>query len=420
MTAPAVELRDTLVDARENISLVSLEDQQRLFTLAEFLSSYSIEHCKALSMETSAPLEFKIATLLAESRLLIEHVNQPLRLGIVFAMWGEHNRLRPASGDNPNGEDALRVKIAQLNWLFESTPIEWTLYAVDDGCPHQSGSLAREIADDHPLGHHVQVLHLADAVPTNLGALNGLAHADDSRKGGAVILGCEKAIANNADAVIYTDADNSVHLGQLGLLLGPYLSGSKIVFGNRKDARSVLVKQEARWGPGIILLRHMQRMVGETVFAAGIRDTQAAFKLFDSEILKDILDARTVFDFSFDTDWLLAAIANNIPLTTTPFAFIDSAAESASITQGPMSTWECLLKGLVKQVRKHQVNTNEAMCRVIDQELETVADFESIIDTAPPQLDGIADSQIGNADIMSPEEIRDWIQQSKQRFLLAA
>ena len=415
MTQPSKALLDVLAGANSHSNPAAPEDQQRLLALAEELSTHCPDACKALSLEPGAPLEFRIATLLAESRAQVSQIAQPLKIAIVFAMWGEHNRLLPASSSNPNGEDALRVKLAQLHWLLDSTPVDWTLYAIDDGCPHNSGTMAREIAADHPLGQHVEVLHLANAIPTSRGPLHGLANADNSRKGGAVILGCEKALAKGVDAVIYTDADNSVHLGQLGLLLGPYQAGAKVVLGNRKDQRSVLVKQEARWGPGIALLRHMQRMVGEAVFATGIKDTQAAFKLFESSTLTDILDARTVFDFSFDTDWLLAAIAQGVPLETTPFAFIDSAAESASITQGPMSTWECLLKGLVKQARKHQVPTNEAMCTVIDQQLETVADFEAIIDTVPPVLDGAAEADIGNPALMSPEEVSLWIQGCKQQ-----
>jgi len=420
MTEPSAALLDSLANARQKIDLASTADQASLLSLADALSNNSVELCKKLSSDKNTPLEFRIATLLAESRSLVETIRQPMRIGIVFAMWGEQNRLLPASRENPHGEDALRVKISQLDWLLRSTSIEWTLYAIDDGCPHESGLLARNIIADHPLGHRVQVLNLADAIPARRGALKGLNHVDESRKGGAVILGCERAIADGVDAVVYTDADNSVHLGQLGLLLGPYHSGANIVLGNRKDARSVLVKQEARWGPGIVLLRHMQRMVGEAVFATGIKDTQAAFKLFDSEVLTAILESRTVFDFSFDTDWLLAAIANDMPLNTTPFAFIDSAAESASITQGPMSTWECLLKGLVKQVLKHGVPTNEAMCGVINQQLETVSDFEAIIETLPPTLNGVPETEIGNPALMSPEEISEWIQRCKKRDQRAA
>ena len=138
---------------------------------------------------------------------------------------------------------------------------------------------------------------------------NNLHHVDDSKKGGAIILGCQKALDDGMDCVVYTDADNSVHLGQLGLLLNPYMEQNiQVILGNRKHKDSILVKQEERWGVGIKTLRHMQRMIGNQIFSQGIKDTQAAFKLYSHSALVDILKAPTVYDFSFDTDWILAAM----------------------------------------------------------------------------------------------------------------
>ena len=115
------------------------------------------------------------------------------------------------------------------------------------------------------------------------------------------------AISDGKDAVIYTDADNSVHLGQIGLLLRPFIEDNcRVVLGNRKHPDAVLVKEEGRWGIGIKLLRHMQRMVAQAIISRNILDTQAAFKLYEISVLRKIIAKPTVFDFSFDTDWLLA------------------------------------------------------------------------------------------------------------------
>ena len=128
------------------------------------------------------------------------------------------------------------------------------------------------------------MLFLEKALPTTQTPLNNLKSAEDSRKGGAILLGCDKALQDGADVVIYTDADNSVHLSQIGLLIRPHLeNGYKVVLGNRKDRDAVLVKQENRWGIGIKALRHMQRMIGVSIFARDIRDSQAAFKLYHKE-----------------------------------------------------------------------------------------------------------------------------------------
>ncbi len=174
-----------------------------------------------------------------------------------------------------------------------------------------------------------------------------------------------------------------------------------------------MVKEEGRWGVGIKLLRHMQRMVGEAIFSRNILDTQAAFKLYERNLLQQIIEVPTVFDFSFDTDWILAAIGMGQPFAKVPFAFIDSFAESASIRQGPMTTWEVLLLGLVKAVRQHGVPHNEAMARVLDEEIQSSADLDVLINHLPPELANADAELIGNPAVMSPEAVQAWIQSRK-------
>ena len=400
--------------AKTKFDLTETADQQSLYALTEQLLPLPLVEVKSAARREETPLEFKIAAKLVDSRQFLLVNRQSVKIGVVFAMWGEQNRLRPKSPDNPNGEDALRVKLEQLDWATAGTAVTWQLYAVDDGDPHDSGALAAKIAADHPLGDKVNVLWLDKTLPAADGPLANLASANDSRKGGAVIYGCMQAIADGVDAVIYTDADNSVHLGQIGLLLRPFLqNNTRVVLGNRKHPDAVLVKQEGRWGIGIKALRHMQRMIGQAIFSRDIRDTQAAFKLYDSDLLRQIIADPTVFDFSFDTDWILAAIARDEPFEKVPFAFIDSAAESASIAQGPMTTWETLLKGLTKAVRKHGVPHNEAMARVLDEEIHDYRDLDLLINHLPPELERATDKDLGDPAVMSPEALQAWIQKRK-------
>lgn len=403
--------------AKATFDLTEPDDQNSLYQLTETLldmPDLSLDTLRRVAREATTPLEFKMAAKLVESKRFLLSNKQPVKIGVVFAMWGEHNRLHPKSESNPHGEDSLRVKLEQLDWATQNSTVDWTLYAVDDGCPHNSGKIAVGIARSHALGEKARVLFLADAIPTEQGPLAGLKSVDDSRKGGAVILGCMAALDEGVDAVIYTDADNSVHLGQIGLLLQSYVGDNKrVILGNRKDSEAVLVKQENRWGIGIKLLRHMQRMVGQAIFSRGILDTQAAFKLYQRDILQKIIQNPAVYDFSFDTDWILAAIAMDEPFAKVPFAFIDSFAESASITQGPMTTWETLLKGLVKAVRKHNVPHNQAMARVLDEEIHSSADLDILIHHLPPELENATDKELGDPAIMSPEAVQTWIQQRK-------
>ena len=403
--------------AKSKLDLADVSDQESLYSLTNTLLNMpglSLAELYPIARTKETPLEFKIAVKLFESKKFLMENKQPVKVGVLFAMWGEQNRLLPKTGSNPNGEDSLQVKLQQLQWATQGSKIKWNLYAVDDGCPHGSGKIATDIASRSPLGKYVKILHLAEALPQKQGPLKGLKSVNESHKGGAIILGALEAIKDGMDVIITTDSDNSVHLGQIGLLLQKFLRNqTRVVFGDRKDPDAILVKQENRWGIGIKLLRHMQRMIGEAIFSKGIFDTQAAFKLFQCDFLEKIIQHPTVYDFSFDTEWIAATIALKEPFEKVPFAFIDSFAESASITQGPMTTWEILLKGLVKQVRKYQLPHNQAMARVIDEEIHSSVDLDLLIHHLPPELQDVPDRELGNPKVMTPEQILAWIQTRK-------
>ncbi len=397
--------------ARGAFDISSTDDHRRLRDLADGLlaADPSDDDLTAISIGIDRPIDLRLGATLARSKRQLGQVAWTGRIAVVFAMWGEQRRLRPRGDLNPTGEDALHVKLDQLDWLLDSNDIDWLIYPVDDGDPDDSAAVAEERALLHDRGDRVRVLRLADGVADTTGPLAGLGHVDESRKGGAIIHGAAAAMADGCDAVVMTDADNSVNLGQVGLLIAAHARGADVVIGDRKHPEAILIKAEARWGPGIVVLRHMQRMVGRALFERGLRDTQAAFKLYGRPALDDILAAPSTFGFAFDSDWLYGAVAGGHTIERVPFAFIDSFEESASITQGPMTTWESLLQGLVAAARSRGVDHDEEMASVIDDYGHAPV-LEHVVQRVPPELEGIADDRLGDPDIMSPARLRSWLE----------
>lgn len=396
-------------DLTGEFDLASPSDQARVRKMADRLVDTDETELRSIGSDADRGIDLRLATKLALSKKALQRSRWQGRIGIVIAMWGEQRRLRPRSPDNPTGEDALRVKLEQLDWALHGTEIGWHLYPVDDGDPDDSAAVAIEMAAAHRLADRVTVLRLSDMVPATSGPLRRLTSVDDSRKGGAITFGAWQALADGCDAVVMTDADNSVDLGQIGLLIEPFSGTANVVVGDRKHPEAVLVKAEARWGPGIVVLRHMQRMVGRALFSQGLRDTQAAFKLYDRAALADILEDPSTYGFAFDSDWLYAALAGSHSIARVPFAFIDSFEESASLTQGPMTTWESLLQGLVAAARARGVDHDEEMGRVIDDHA-TAAELETVVKNVPPELEHAADSELGSRELMSPSALRAWLE----------
>lgn len=377
----------TSIDTILEKSLTSLEmgndtDQERLFEIADDLVSLSDEAWQqVLADREQLNHDVQLATYMAASRRWVQKNDVAASVGVVFAMWGEHVRLQPRSSENPNGENSLLNKVRQLRWLTRDSAISWTIYAVDDGDPKDSAAVAESIVAEQGLENDVTVLRLGDALQGDYPQLAKLASVDDSRKGGAIIYGCLRAIEDANQAVIYTDADISVHLSQIGLLLKPFVEeDAEVVMGDRKSGGAMVIKDALRWGPGIPVMRFFQRRIGRYIFANGVTDTQAPFKLYQAAALANILADVQTFGFAFDTEWLMVALKNQYKIASVPFAFIDSFDESATKAQGAGTTWYSLLEGLAQQVKYHDIPHDEVLADFVLTEIKDYQLIDTIIE----------------------------------------
>ncbi len=373
--------------SRPSLEMGSDADQKRLFALADDLLALPDEAWQqALAEREQFNPDLRLATYLAASRRWILHQDRPVSVGVVFAMWGEHVRLQARTPENPNGENSLRNKVRQLRWLTRDSTVQWTIYAVDDGDPRDSAAVAERIVAEDGLEDNVTVLRLQDALTGDYPQLAKLSSVEDSRKGGAIIYGCLRAIADENEAIIYTDADISVHLSQIGLLLKPFVEESAdVVVGDRKIPGAMVIKDALRWGPGVPVLRFFQRRIGRYIFSNGVRDTQAPFKLYSADTLARILDDVQTFGFAFDTEWLMVSLKRAYKIAFVPFAFVDSFDESATKAQGAGTTWYSLLQGLAKQVKYHDVPHDVALADFVLTDIEAHHLIDAIIAQEPPQ-----------------------------------
>lgn len=84
----------------------------------------------------------------AESKMQIKACGS-FHMICIFAMYGEQNRIQKKA-DHKNGQDFVRMKVKQLEWLFSGEQGKtWEILAVDDGCSNDSKSLARKVAQGH-------------------------------------------------------------------------------------------------------------------------------------------------------------------------------------------------------------------------------------------------------------------------------
>jgi hypothetical protein len=276
----------------------------------------------------------------------------PVHLSVVWAMYGETGRLATRA-EHPHGEDLVRVKARQLDWLTAGTGVTWSVVAVDDGCPDRPSSaevMQRIVASEgHPADGHrgMTVLRLADVLangPPIGAAFDALATPEQSRKGGSILAGLAHALrapVAGRHVVAYTDADLSANLTQLGSLAEPILApgtAALAALGQRYGMpKAVLVKpggpvrEPASTGAKpdkvIVLFRHAVR-AALIPQLAHVLDTQAGFKAFGADALAGVLPAMSSFDATFDVELLihLAQAHGAAALAVVPIVFTEDFA----------------------------------------------------------------------------------------------
>lgn len=324
----------------------------------------------AAELRAGAPASIAAeAEAVARSREQLEQLREPLHLSIVWAMYGETGRIVPRT-QHPHGEDFLREKVRQLDWLTAGLPhVTWSVIACDDGCPERpsSADLFAQIAEAerYPAEGHrsVRLLRLADLIADDRPvspALDALVSTDESRKGGSILAAMLAAVAAGAPQanpgarhlVGYTDADLSANLAQLGALAAPLVHGPAGVVGAlgqrygmpgavlvnadgpRTEPRSTGDKPDKL----IILLRHVVRAVLIPELAH-VLDTQAGFKLFDAQALAPVLAEVTSLNETFDLELMirLAQRHGAAGLAAVPIVFTEdfAATNFPSVDPGP-------------------------------------------------------------------------------------
>jgi hypothetical protein len=308
------------------------------------------------------------ASAAARSRLRLRELIGPVHLTVVWAMYGETGRMVPRAV-HPHGEDFVRTKVRQLDWLTGGLPgVTWSIIACDDGCPDRpsSADLMAGIAaaEGYPRRGHrsVTVLRLAEVIGGDISispAFDRLISTEQSRKGGSILAGLDAAVRTGptrADGagrhvVCYTDADLSANLAQLGSLAAPVVAGDKVVgaLGQRYGIDgAVLVRAD---GPVteprstsdkpdkiIILFRHFVRALLIPSLAQ-VLDTQAGFKVFDGAALGPAIRQMTSFNETFDVELLIHLAQHYGPraLAVEPIVFTEdyAATNFPSVEPGP-------------------------------------------------------------------------------------
>ncbi|MFW2387602.1 MAG: glycosyltransferase [Polyangiales bacterium] len=354
--------------------------------------------------DPEAPVLLRLAMKLAQSRQRVLGLSGDFHISVVFAVYKEHNRLR-TKDEHPHGEDFLVRKAEQIAWLFDALPgASWEMLVVDDGCPERSGAIAQEIIDARGLGDRVRVLFLQDAIDAGHPAAQGIASTADSQKGGSIEYGMSVAAEDDRPnhVVVFTDADLSTHLGQLGLLIDPILGrGYDAAIGSRREPMSIVIKSGARNARGKLFIYLWKRLIPEL---SPIIDTQCGFKAFRADVASRIVRDTVEKRFAFDIELLLRTVLERPDsIERVAIAWIDSEAASTTTELQPYLP---MLKSLVRISEKY-LPPNEtargfaALINSLDEN-----SWARLSGDVPPEIAEREPIEFDGYDAVTPDDLR--------------
>lgn len=309
-------------------------------------------------------IPFRTMLKFYESELSFQHLDQPLLLTLINPVYKETGRLRRRE-DHPHGENSLQIKIECIRY-FESLNANFKgrIFVVDDGCPNQSGAMAKDIIDGYPDSPH-RVFFLDKAIDDNDPELPpGITHksgTNRSVKGGAVLFGMRKALLDEVDhlhIIVDNDADLSIHPMQLGLLIKDIVNNkAKAIAGSRREEDSVALIGAGRNQRGSLFIKIWQSLLPD--LARGITDTNRAFKAFESEELKEILPFISTYTFPYQIELLQACISKGIELRKQGIAYLDSEAASTQSGEEITETYLSQIHQIIDISRRYSASNDK-------------------------------------------------------------
>jgi hypothetical protein len=293
----------------------------------------------------------------ALSRSALLELEEPAHLSVVVAMFKEHNRML-TQAEHPNGEDFIRVKAAQMQWLTAGTKATWSLHFIDDGCPQGSGARAQELISSLRI-ENSSVSYLEEGIRTGDPAASNMADTAASQKGGSILYGIALAARikrPEQHVIVYTDADLSTDLRQSGNLAEEILRGNvwaAAATRHATGARFYVGPSGSRSGPATKGFTTFRGQVRDLLLPTlrGVSDTQAGFKALDANIAEDL--AATVHEkgFPFDVEVLLRLkLLHPKGFVSVPIVWGDSPEET---TTGSLASHTNQLKGAARMYQRY-------------------------------------------------------------------
>lgn len=146
-------------------------------------------------------------------------------------------------------------------------------------------------------------------------------------------------LAAKGKYILFTDADNSTPIEELEKLI-PHLNENEIIIGSRYLDKESVQKKQAKYR---IVISRLGNLLIQSLVIKGIKDTQCGFKLFHSNVAKQIFTLQKIKRFGFDIEILSIGQKYNFNIKEVPVLWINDAASHVRPVRDSLITFKDLM-----------------------------------------------------------------------------
>jgi len=215
-------------------------------------------------------------------------------ISVVIPAYNEENRLAPT--------------IDNIGEYLRSEGYGYEIIVVDDGSSDATVELAKQAASMDPA---VRIVENGANRGKGFSVKNGFMHA-------------------TGRLVLFSDADLSTPIEELGRLKETMDAGADIVIGSRAMRDSDIIKRQPLYR--MLMGKTFNKLV-RILTVRGIKDTQCGFKLFRKDTCKGLFEVQRIERFAFDVELLFLASRKGLTVREIPVRWINSPQSKVNVVR---------------------------------------------------------------------------------------
>ena len=222
----------------------------------------------------------------------------------------------------------------------EQERIAKTLYSVKDYLSQQTYSSDVMIIDDGSNDLTSEVVRVVDIYSEEVKLQNSGVLVENIKNVGKGYSIAKGLLMAKGDIIVFTDADCSTPIDELGKLINKIHEGYDVVIGSRNLKTSNVENRPMLRG----LMSRSFNMLASFLGLMSVTDSQCGFKAYRRDVARDVAERQKTYGFCFDVEHIHMATKLGYKVAEVPVTWQHDDGSTLSLLNDSLSMFVDLLK----------------------------------------------------------------------------